>query len=195
MKRARNVLDFDDLELEALALLHADADRRAAWSERCELMMGDEFQDTNPRQVALLELLERDNLFVVGDEFQSIYGFRFAEPELFRLRHDALEREGAAVELVENFRSRPEILTAVNVAFERRLGPRFAALRSAREDDPAGDAGPPVELLVTDCAGWEGADLGPGATGGAASWRRAEARAIGQRLRARGGRGGAAARG
>jgi ATP-dependent helicase/nuclease subunit A len=184
LKRARNVLDFDDLELEALALLHADAGLRAAWSERFELMMVDEFQDTNPRQVALLELLERDNLFVVGDEFQSIYGFRFAEPELFRLRHDALERDGAAIELVDNFRSPPEILTAVNVAFEQRLGPRFVALRSARDGDSASDAGPRVELLVTDCAGWEGADLGPGATGGAASWRRAEARAIGQRLAA-----------
>jgi ATP-dependent exoDNAse (exonuclease V) beta subunit len=197
LKRARNVLDFDDLELEALALLQADPALRAAWSERFELMMVDEFQDTNPRQVALLELLERDNLFVVGDEFQSIYGFRFAEPELFRRRHDVLEREGATIELVENFRSRPEILTAINVAFERRFGTRFLPLRSAREDahgggtpDRGGGAGDPadldpgVELLVTDCAGWDGADLGPAATGGASSWRRAEARAIAQRIAA-----------
>ena len=52
-------------------------------------MLVDEFQDTNPLQNELLELLARDNLFRVGDERQSIYGFRNADVEVFRSHHAA----------------------------------------------------------------------------------------------------------
>lgn len=52
--------------------------------------MVDEFQDTNPLQVELLELLVPEHLFVVGDEFQSIYGFRHADVEVFRKRRHVL---------------------------------------------------------------------------------------------------------
>src|SRR6202035_2193264 len=86
LKRARGVLDFDDLELIAGELLAANAGLRASWSERFGLLMVDEFQDTNPRQMAILRLLERENLFTVGDELQSIYGFRHADVSLFRER-------------------------------------------------------------------------------------------------------------
>ena len=86
LKRDRSALDFDDLELEARDLLASDDALRAQWAERFELIMVDEFQDTNPRQLELLGLLERDNLFTVGDEFQSIYGFRHADVGIFRAR-------------------------------------------------------------------------------------------------------------
>ena len=69
---------------------------RRAWSERFELLMVDEFQDTNPRQLGILAALERGNLFTVGDEFQSIYGFRHAEVGLFRERRAALAERGGA---------------------------------------------------------------------------------------------------
>ena len=67
---------------------------RKAWAERFELMMVDEFQDTNPRQLAILGALERENLFTVGDELQSIYGFRHADVSLFRARRDKLAEHG-----------------------------------------------------------------------------------------------------
>ena len=68
---------------------------RAAWSERFELLMVDEFQDTNPRQLAILRALDRGNLFTVGDELQSIYGFRHADVSLFRARRSELARARA----------------------------------------------------------------------------------------------------
>ena len=90
---------------------------RAAWSERLELLMVDEFQDTNRRQLALLELLERGNLFTVGDELQSIYGFRHAEVEIFRERRGALAAQGAALALTRKL-PRP---SAADRGRQRRL--------------------------------------------------------------------------
>ena len=70
LKGARGAVDFDDLELLALELLEEHESVRLAWSERFEAVMVDEFQDTNPRQLAILRALERGGLFTVGDELQ-----------------------------------------------------------------------------------------------------------------------------
>ena len=137
----RRALDFDDLELCARELLERHEGVRRVWTERIELLMVDEFQDTNRRQLALLELLERDNLFTVGDELQSIYGFRHAEVEIFRERHRALRAAGAAIALAHNFRGRP----AADRRRQRRLrgalrGCLHPAARRARgphQDGPA----------------------------------------------------------
>jgi ATP-dependent exoDNAse (exonuclease V) beta subunit len=182
-KRERHVLDFDDLELMARDLLEGDEAVRRAWSERFALMMVDEFQDTNPRQLAILDALERDNLFTVGDEFQSIYGFRHADVNLFRQRRRALAGGGAALDLARNFRSRPEILDVVNAVFAPRFGHAFTPLVAGRDDEPSAE--PLVELLLTDNQGWDGDDsplargdpLPPGQP-----WRHAEARLLAQRI-------------
>ena len=84
--------------------------------------MVDEFQDTNAVQLELLELLGGDR-FVVGDELQSIYGFRHADVGIFRAQRAALAARGAAAELATNFRSRPEILGVLDDA----LGPLHGA--------------------------------------------------------------------
>ena len=152
LKRVRGALDFDDLELRARTLLYEHEGVRAAWSERLELMMVDEFQDTNRRQLALLELLEHGNLFTVGDELQSIYGFRYAEVELFRERRAALAAQGAALALTCNFRARPPLIAAVNAVFAARFGDAHTPLLAAREDPHHRE--PSVELLLTDRRGW-----------------------------------------
>ena len=89
-KAQRAGLDFEDLELGVRDLLAADPADRRRWAERFALIMVDEFQDTNRLQLDVLEALERDNLFAVGDEFQSIYGFRHADVTIFRERRAAL---------------------------------------------------------------------------------------------------------
>jgi ATP-dependent helicase/nuclease subunit A len=127
-KAARAGLDFEDLELRVRDLL-ADESRRRRWAERFAVIMVDEFQDTNRLQLELLEALERDNLFAVGDEFQSIYRFRHADVTIFRERRARLG-EKRVRRLSANFRSAEELLDVLNGAFSAELGSAFGALRA-----------------------------------------------------------------
>ena len=95
-KTARAAVDFEDLQLLVRDLFAGDEALRRRWAERYALIMVDEFQDTNRLQLDVLARLERDNLFAVGDEFQSIYGFRHADVEIFRERARALGRSARA---------------------------------------------------------------------------------------------------
>ncbi len=187
-KHARAGLDFDDLELRAGELLASDEHVRRAWAQRFELLMVDELQDVNPRQLALVQALERENLFTVGDEWQSIYGFRHADVGLFRAREDELRPRGQSLRLAHNFRGRGELLQAVNAVFARRFGGAFTPLRAGRErarEREASHDDPLVELLLTDRRGWNGdatPTIAAGLGSGAASWREAEAQALARRV-------------
>jgi ATP-dependent helicase/nuclease subunit A len=210
-KRARAAVDFDDLELLAGELLARSAGVRASWADRFALLMIDEFQDTNPRQLAILRALDRGNLFTVGDELQSIYGFRHADVSLFRARHGELEELGASLRLTRNFRSREPLLDVVNAVFARRFSayqplvagridetPLELGLRAqtGSEIEPEPEAvarsssplagGPEVELLLTDVRGWEEREELAAALARelphAQLWRQAEARLLAQRV-------------
>jgi ATP-dependent exoDNAse (exonuclease V) beta subunit len=185
LKRARSAVDFDDLELLAQRLLLEREAVRLAWAQRFELLMVDEFQDTNPRQLAILRALDRENLFTVGDELQSIYGFRHADVSLFRERRDQLQVLGGSLPLTYNFRSRAELLDVVNAVFAERF-PSMPTLMAGRADASEHEPQPAVELLLTDVDGWEerealaervAAGLPP-----AQAWRQAEARLLAQRV-------------
>jgi ATP-dependent helicase/nuclease subunit A len=190
-KRVRASVDFDDLELLAQQLLERHESVRASWSERFALLMVDEFQDTNPRQLAILRALDRGNLFTVGDEFQSIYGFRHADVGLFRARGDELAARGGRLSLTRNFRSRAPLLDVVNAVFAERFA-EFPALVAGREGgDGTGESGedraePAVELLLSDAGGWEvEEELARSVADGlppAPLWRQAEARMLAQRV-------------
>jgi ATP-dependent helicase/nuclease subunit A len=181
-KTERSALDFADLELGALDLLRGHAGIRERTAGRFAQVMVDEFQDVNPLQLALLELLDRDNLFEVGDELQSIYRFRHAEVGLFRARRAARAARGRARALTVNFRSEPELLHGLDLAFSGVFGDAFLPLVAGRNAAGARPGAPePIELLVTGKAGWAEVDLGetlPSST----SWRLAEARMLAQRL-------------
>ncbi len=173
-KRAVSGLDFADLELMTRDLLDRDAELQGRYRRRFEQIMVDELQDTNPVQLELIEAVARGNLFTVGDALQSIYGFRHADVELFERRREELAERGEHATLSTNFRSRREILDAINVAFTSSLGERFRPLRTGRADPPALDA--LVELLIVDKgADWEETVAAP--------WRVAEARALAERVR------------
>jgi len=193
-KQAASALDFEDLELRANRLLREHEPLRARYAERFRHVLVDEFQDTNPLQLELLEKLAGDDLFAVGDELQSIYGFRHADVRLFRARRARLAERGATATLATNFRSHPELLRAFNFAFAPRFDASFTPLRPGREESDADRRGGPrsagaddadrVELLLIDrSADWNNANLvPPGAVPPAPLWRLAEARLLAARV-------------
>ncbi len=185
LKHARGAVDFDDLELCARELLDERASVRDTWSRRFELLMVDEFQDTNPRQLAIVRALDRGNLFTVGDELQSIYGFRHADVSLFRARRAELAELGGSLALRSNFRSRRELLDVVNMAFAERFFD-FVPLIAGRVEQPSPDEEPRAELLLTSRSGWDESErLAERIADGlptAPPWRQAEARLLAQRV-------------
>lgn len=115
-KRQASVLDFGDLEALTLQVLeHEHA--REFYRKKFDLLLIDEFQDTNAVQREIFERVARpgwSNLFVVGDAKQSIYRFRAADVSVFQgLRREA-ETNGSLVTLGRNYRSRKEIVDAAN---------------------------------------------------------------------------------
>ncbi|MDA1315545.1 MAG: UvrD-helicase domain-containing protein [Acidobacteria bacterium] len=150
-KRAHGHLDFSDLQQETIDLIEGSATIRFPF----QAILVDEYQDTNHLQKRLLELIQERSgngscrLFVVGDLNQAIYGFRHADPEIFRdLRTKVQEGDGTVVELLDNFRSRAEVLRAVDVMFHRtgECGVESRALTAAREF-PAKQE-PCIEVIV-----------------------------------------------
>src|SRR6059058_5436814 len=131
-KARESALDFEDLQLHARNLLRDDESIRERESFRFRSIMVDEFQDTNRLQCDLVDLLRSPEaeLFFVGDEFQSIYGFRHADVGVFRERR---ERAGGGLALTQNYRSRAEVLAAVNHLFEDDFGDGFQPLHASGE--------------------------------------------------------------
>jgi DNA helicase-2/ATP-dependent DNA helicase PcrA len=113
--RESNALDFDDLLLEAVRLLQHDAPTREKLNRRYEFLMVDEYQDTNRSQYELMRLLsaDRGNIAVVGDEDQSIYGWRGAN--IRNILDFERDFPGAVIiRLEQNYRSTKNILEAAS---------------------------------------------------------------------------------
>ncbi|MCH5159376.1 MAG: UvrD-helicase domain-containing protein [Clostridiales bacterium] len=120
-KKQRGGVDYDDLEHLCLKLLDDDATRMEIRS-RYRYIFVDEYQDTNPIQEAIVRAISSpDNLFMVGDVKQSIYGFRGCEPSIFTDKYSDYKAtdKGRVEELNDNFRTNTEILDFVNFVFNR----------------------------------------------------------------------------
>lgn len=99
-------LDFDDMVLRCLELLKENPEVLSKWQNQYQYILIDEFQDINQMQYEVIHLLARpqNNLFVVGDDDQSIYGFRGSQPEIM-LGFEAEYPDCERVELLRNYRS------------------------------------------------------------------------------------------
>lgn len=132
-KRTKGLVDFGDLEHFCLAILMDSQSKPGQvipspvaleLREHFSEVLVDEYQDINGVQETILQLVARpNNLFMVGDVKQSIYGFRLAEPELFLAkyhRYSTRENETECrIDLTSNFRSRSGVVGAVNFIFRQ----------------------------------------------------------------------------
>jgi ATP-dependent helicase/nuclease subunit A len=116
-KLEENVLDFNDLEHFALKVL-ADENIRETISNKYKFVFIDEYQDTNGVQEKIISYLNSDNLFMVGDVKQSIYGFRGCRSEFFTNKDKKMTEKGEkVVRLNSNFRSAKAVIELVNTVF------------------------------------------------------------------------------
>jgi DNA helicase-2/ATP-dependent DNA helicase PcrA len=121
--RAADALDFNDLIGKTVELFKQHPDKLEAWRERFRFVMVDEYQDTNRGQYELLRLLAdgHRNLAVVGDDDQSIYGFRGADVSNI-LSFEKDYPEATIVRLEQNYRSSGHILTLANAVVAQNDG-------------------------------------------------------------------------
>ena len=122
-KRDKNLLDFHDLEHMALKILTEHPEIAAQYREHFQEIMTDEYQDCNLVQERITQSIAGSrNRFMVGDVKQSIYRFRLARPELFMDKYRQYtenEESGTKIDLHKNFRSRSQVLDAVNMVFRQ----------------------------------------------------------------------------
>ncbi len=146
-----NAVDFDDLLVLPVRLLTENPDRLASYRDRFRYILVDEYQDTNRAQYEFIKLLGgvHGNVCVVGDDDQSIYGWRGADiRNILDFNKDFAN--AAVVRLEENYRSTPEILDLANVVISanttrmgktlratHRSGEKVTVVRSLDERDEA----------------------------------------------------------
>lgn len=176
MKAARGVLDFEDLQLLTRRLFTSLPQVARRYASSFDTVMVDEFQDANELQVEALLPVAGDTLCTVGDDKQSIYGFRFADVALFRNRRERLDAKGGpCVALPVNYRSHAELLATFNALFssDAFFGDDFLRLEAGRTEGwrtawPEGR--PRTEVILVEHGGWD------------VDWRQAEADALSRRI-------------
>src|SRR5215208_5647801 len=140
--KAANAMDFDDLLLHPLTLFREHPDRLRAYQQRFKFILVDEFQDTNKAQYELIKLLgAHGNVAAVGDDDQSIYGWRGADVR--NMQEFLNDFPGAKlVRLEENYRSTQIVLDAANGVIAENTGRIGKTLTTRRK------GGEPVTLLA-----------------------------------------------
>lgn len=132
-KREKGVLDYNDLEHIALALLSNDEVIESV-RKKYRYVFVDEYQDVNPVQEAIISKIGGENLFLVGDVKQSIYGFRGSKSKFFVEKQAAFDAgEGQNLKMTRNFRSSDAVLNAVNSQFSLMMTPSVCDVDYARD--------------------------------------------------------------
>ena len=136
---ACNVIDYDDQIIMACHLLREHEDIREAWQLKASHLLVDEYQDINPPQLELIQLLsgnEASGLFVVGDDDQSIYGFRGAKPTYMRKFEEQFEG-GKILAIADCFRCQPHVIHSAQ-GFIEALNPAECKKQKRKCSRPEG---------------------------------------------------------
>ena len=131
---AERLIDFEDMMARTFELFQNRRDILAAWQKKFRYILVDEFQDISALQYRLVRMLAapENNLFIVGDDDQSIYGFRGARPEIM-LHFNKDYPDAAQVVLDVNYRSRKEIVKAAQCLIRHNKKRFPKEIRSGRE--------------------------------------------------------------
>src|SRR5882762_1324652 len=141
--RAANAVSFDDLLVLPVEIFRKDETTLARYRDRFQFILVDEYQDTNRAQFQFIKLLgsKHGNVVVVGDDDQSIYGWRGADIRNI-LDFEKEFTSARLVRLEDNYRSTPNILHVANAAITQNIGRKGKTLRATRE------SGDPVTLVA-----------------------------------------------
>lgn len=140
-KKNRGVLDYEDLQIKVLNLLDNENIRKR-YQEKFRYIMVDEFQDTNELQKKIIykicsinSELDRQNLFIVGDPKQSIYGFRGADVEVFYDVMEEIEKvsQTETIILKDNFRTVNSVMEFINDIFGKLMGESYSELKPTKK--------------------------------------------------------------
>ncbi len=134
--KAQNAVDFDDLLILAERLLRMNNEVRSTWQKRFSHITVDEFQDTNGLQMSLLRQLvgPAHNVCVVGDDDQSIYGWRGAQISNI-LEFERFFPNPKIIKLEENYRCTRQVLDCANALIRHNIGRREKTLRTKKEGE------------------------------------------------------------
>ena len=134
-KRSQNAMDFDDLLVRAVELLEKNESIRARYQEQFLHVLVDEYQDTNPIQARLVDILaaKHRNILVVGDDFQSIYSWRGADFRNF-LSFPQRYPDAKVFKLETNYRSVPGVLEVANACIAGNPEQFQKTLKAVRTD-------------------------------------------------------------
>lgn len=135
--RKENLLDFDDLIIKTIEVLEKNPYILKRYKEQFEYILVDEFQDTNELQYDLMRMLvgEKKNIFVVGDDFQSIYSFRGAKIENIN-KFQKEFKDTTLILLEENYRSTTEILNLANDIIKKNPNQIKKVMYSNKKEGP-----------------------------------------------------------
>lgn len=118
-KYSKNMFEFNDISKLAIKLIKSNELVRENLKNSFKEIMIDEYQDTSDMQETFISLIENNNVYMVGDVKQSIYRFRNANPDIFKIKYDKYKNEdgGRKIDLNKNFRSREQVLDSINDIF------------------------------------------------------------------------------
>ena len=119
VKTEMNMFDFSDISKMGIKILKENESVREELKNYFYEIIIDEYQDTSDLQEEFISLISNNNVYVVGDIKQSIYKFRNANPDLFKVKYNNYSKEinGHKIDLTKNFRSREEVVNDINLIF------------------------------------------------------------------------------